>query len=69
MLEYHMDPSKVQDLGELIFEVRQVRLEGQIDLTEAEDIVIQDEWLLVIAKSASCLYHNLYLSHHFHFKS
>ena len=41
MVECQRDPStsKVQDLGELIFEVRKQGLEGQIDLTEAEDIV------------------------------
>jgi hypothetical protein len=42
VLECKRDPSKVQDLGELIFEIRQQGLEGQIDLTEAEDLVFQD---------------------------
>lgn len=42
VLECQRDPSKVQDLGELIFEVRQQGLEGQIDLSEAEDLVFQD---------------------------
>jgi hypothetical protein len=42
MLECQRDTSKVQDLGELIFEIRQQVLEEQIDLTEAEDLVFQD---------------------------
>ena len=42
VLECQRDQSKVQDLGELIFEIRQQGLEGQIDLTEAEDLVFQD---------------------------
>ena len=42
MHEYQRDSIKIQDLGELIFEVRQLRLEKQIDLTEAEDVVFQD---------------------------
>ena len=42
MLECQRDPSKVQDLGELIFEIKQQGLEEQIDLSEAEDLVFQD---------------------------
>jgi hypothetical protein len=42
MVECQRDSSKVQDLGELIFEIRQQGLEEQIDLAEAEDLVFQD---------------------------
>jgi hypothetical protein len=42
MLECQRDPSKVQDLGELIFEIKQQGLEEQIYLSEAEDLVFQD---------------------------
>ena len=40
--ECQNDPNKIQDLAELIFEVKQNGLDTWIDLTDAEDLVFQD---------------------------
>ena len=39
MAECQVDPDKIQDLAELIFEVKQNGLDAWIDLSDAEDLV------------------------------
>jgi hypothetical protein len=36
------DPDRIQELAEILFEIKQAGLDASIDITEAEDIVFQD---------------------------